>query len=240
MRGHVVRRPRWNPKRGSASGALRFPKPETVTAPAVSNQRSAVRFPGFTWDAVARRYRDRSGRFASQVAVRTALDRALEVRQRQIRQLADSLRAGRVSLDGWTLQMREHVKAVQLYSGALAKGGWGELTQADYGRIGQEVRQQYAYLHRLRLEIEAGLPLDGRFGLRAGLYGEAGRATYHRVERAAMEAQGMTRERSVLTPADHCDTCVAEAARGFVAIGELIPVGQRDCLSRCKCYVVYE
>jgi hypothetical protein len=200
----------------------------------------APRFPVYEWDARSGRYRGEGGRYLSRTAARQALDDALLSRQRDIRSLADELRAGAITTDEWLAAMRENIKAVHLYSGAAAKGGWAELEAADFGRIGREIRDQYAYVTRFAGQIADGTqPLDGTLMQRATLYSEAGRATYHRIEREGQRDRGMTEESSLLTPADHCAACVAETQRGWVPIGELIPVGQRDCLSRCKCYVTY-
>jgi hypothetical protein len=200
----------------------------------------APRFPVYEWDARSGRYRGEGGRYVSRTAARQALDDALLSRQRDIRSLADELRAGAITTDEWLAAMRENIKAVHLYSGAAAKGGWAELDNADFGRIGREIRDQYAYATRFAEQIADGTqPLDGRFGQRVELYAQSGRATYHAVERERERDAGKSEARSVLHPADHCGECIEQADLGWQPLDDFVPIGARQCLSRCHCSAEY-
>lgn len=171
--------------------------------------------------------------------MRLALDQAIARKTAELKVLANNLRGGSLSLDSWALRTRELVKDVNLYSAAAAKGGWAQMTAADYGRVGAAVKVQYAYLDRFVGEIYSGMPLDGRFLARAAMYATSGRILYGEIVSDAMEAAGFERERNKLSPADHCDSCVFETARGWVPIGELIPIGERTCLGNCQCFIEY-
>ncbi|HEY7195529.1 MAG TPA: hypothetical protein VH439_17430 [Gemmatimonadales bacterium] len=170
---------------------------------------------------------------------RSALDLALLATGRRMTALGDQLRAGEITGAAWALEMRALIKDVHLYSAAAAKGGWDALTPADFGRIGQLVKAQYQYLNRFAGQIADGLVLDGHFRQRVILYAEAGRGTYYTFTQDVMRDRGMTEEMNVLHPADHCVGCLAETARGWVPLGELVPVGARECLGRCKCTITY-
>lgn len=193
----------------------------------------------YRWNATANRYVDAKGRFVSPAVLRAEIDKALASATVRARTLAESLRAGQITLDDWELGMRALSKDVHLYSAAAAKGGWSNLTAEDYGRVGRITRDEYAWIRNFRQQIADGLPLDGRFLVRTRLYAQAGRETFHKVERQNQLAQGKTLERSVLAASDHCDLCVSEAARGWVLIGQLIPIGQRTCGRNCKCTIEY-
>lgn len=197
----------------------------------------------FTWDSTAGRYRGPGGRFVSRRAVRDALDKTLEKTGKRMNQLADDLRNGRVSLDTWLTEMRGAVKSVHLYSTAAAKGGWDQLTKRDFGRVGRLLRDQYVYLDRFAAEIEAGeIALDGRFTRRVRMYMQSGRRTYYdALDRMVDELDGgpFDQERSVLHPADHCDDCIDQAERSWQARGKMIPIGERRCLSNCRCTKEY-
>lgn len=197
-------------------------------------------FPRFTWDRNSLRYRDAGGRFVSKAAVRQALDDALRSIQREIRELTQEMRAGRVSVADWRIAMREAVKDTHLFSGALAKGGWDSLTQRDYGRIGRIVREHYGHLERFATGIAIGvIPLDGRVLVRANMYFGEGRETYHAVEADSLDADEWDEERSRLHPADHCEECVDEAGKDWSPRGSIVPIGQRQCLGNCKCTMEY-
>lgn len=196
----------------------------------------------YTYDKVARRYRDANGRFVSQEDVRRALDTALQNASKRISDLGNSLRNDAISLTDWEFEMRLALKEIQLYSRALGRGGWESMTQADFGFVGAALKKQYAYLNRFSAEIANGYSFDGRFRRRTELYAESGRNTYYDALDEEMLAAGMTEERNVLTSAEHCegvDSCVEQSAADWVPIGELIPIGERLCISSCKCLKEY-
>jgi hypothetical protein len=194
----------------------------------------------FTWDVRAQQYRGRSGRFVSRQEIRNALDRALNTAQGRVISLAEQLRTGTVSLAVWQTAMAEELKTLHLYSAAAAKGGWAQMTDTDYGRVGRILRDQYQYLRGFASDI-AGEKyrdgLDGRFLNRVKLYARSGRMTYHAIQRNEMFDAGRTEVRSVLHPAEHCDQCVEQARMGWVAIDDprYIPVMNRTCLSNDLC-----
>jgi hypothetical protein len=197
-------------------------------------------FPRFTWDRGSLRYRDAGGRFVSKADVRQALDDALRSIQREMRELTQQMRRGELSVGQWRVAMQESVKDVHLFSGALAKGGWGALTASDYGRIGRIVREQYGYLERFAIGIASNtVPLDGRVLTRVNMYFGEGRETYHLVEAESIDPDDYDEERSVLHPADHCAECIDEAEAGWVPRGEATPIGQRQCRGNCHCTMAY-
>lgn len=105
----------------------------------------------------------------------------------------------------------------------------------DYGAIGAEIKKEYTYLNRFASEIATGYPLGGAFTARAQMYMEAGRKTYYDQLDQVQLAHGMTEERNVLHPADHCQECPGLTELGWVEIGELPQIGTRQCMRHCKC-----
>jgi hypothetical protein len=196
----------------------------------------------YRWNPTAQRYIDARGRFVAQAVLRKEIDGALASATIRVRTLAEQLRAGQITVEEWELAMRGMAKEVHLYNAAAARGGWAQLGDDDYGRVGRIVRDEYAWIRNFRTEIEDGYPLDGRFLRRVELYAQAGRETFHKVERQVQLEQGNTLERSILGAADHCEgegSCVEQAARGWVLVGQLIAIGQRLCGRRCKCSIEY-
>jgi hypothetical protein len=196
--------------------------------------------PPFRWNAKAGRYVRPNGTFVSWADVTAAIDAALEKELRTVVALASDLRNGLISLETWRADMRAMIKSVHLISGAAAKGGWAQLTQADYGRIGQIVRGEYGFLEQFAQKISSGArPLDGNFKQYAQMYAQAGRDTYHQVLRATMSENGMRYEENVRHALESCGGCLAESARGRVRIGKLVPIGRRQCLRNCKCTLAF-
>jgi len=193
----------------------------------------------YRWNERAGRYVDAGGRFVSRATVRRELDRALANAQRRITELSERLRTNGISLDRWQVDMRRAIKQVHLYSAAAARGGWAQMTRADYLGVEQVLREQYRYLNGFASEIADGLPLDGRFLRRVALYAGAARRMYHAAHQDEMESRNFTEERSVRHPGDSCNGCIAAEAKGWQPIGTLVPIGERDCLGGCRCDMEY-
>lgn len=212
-----------------------------MTAPAArALVRARSRLSSYRWNEEAARYIAPNGRFVANDEIRRQLDRSLRNSEARIAELARELRAGTVPLDVWHTEMRVIVKDVHLYSGALARGGWAQLTPRDLSEISKLVRVEYDHLYGFALKLSTGsMPLNGRVSVYAELYGEAGRHTYELIRRQVMIEAGFTRERNVLHPADHCVECIEMTARKRVLIGSLIPIGDRICGRNCRCSIEY-
>ena len=65
-------------------------------------------------------------------------------------------------------------------------------------------------------------------------------ATYESIKRDEHKDAGFDEERSVLDEgALHCADCPAEAAKGWVPVGELTPIGERECMTKCRCSIEF-
>src|ERR1700755_1112519 len=198
--------------------------------------------PQFRFDRSAGRYRGPTGTFVPQAQVRAYLDEALESAGKRMDLLASQLRSGQIDLISWEVRMRREVKIVTTYSGAAAKGGWAQMTEADYGRIGNYPRRQYEYLRGFARDIQSGKqPLNGMVNARAKLYSESGRPLYHRIEKAEMLVRGNKQRQSIRHGRDSCDGCVMAERAGWHDIeGSTVPeIGERECGNRCRCSWAY-
>lgn len=195
----------------------------------------------FSYDAASATYYDATGRPVPASEVRKSLDEALYKTQRRMLNEAESLRAGKMHLRRWRASVQKDLKDTHLYSAAAAKGGWEQMRAPDWGRVGRELRDQYEYLDGFVREIKKGTQrLDGSFVNRVRLYAQSGRKTYHKAEGVEMRRLGMNEERNKENPtAEHCKGCEKETKRGWVKIGTLKPIGDRDCLANDKCEIEY-
>ena len=193
----------------------------------------------FRYNERAGRYVAPNGRFVPQAQVRRALERRVTAAGREMQRLAQQLQSGAISTTAWRESMRVAMRDVHLFSSATVKGGWAQMTPSDFGRVGARMKEQLKFLDKFAAQIDAGLPLDGRFSRRASLYALAGRETAHRTETQVMGVRGFDEERSVLGVAEHCPVCVDEAGKGWVPIGTLIPIGRRQCLGNDRCAMQY-
>lgn len=202
----------------------------------------------FTWDPTTGRYRNARGRFVPDATVRDAIDATIDSANLEVVALAERLKLGVISIADWQNEMARVIKNVAIAHTAIARGGVQQLTQRDYGRIGQWLAQgrgdtpgQYQALRGFAQALESGRQaMDGTFPRRAELYVEAGRELFHVIESEEMQVRGFTEYRSVLDAgAEHCSLCLEQAARGWVPIGELVPIGKRTCRTRDRCSYQY-
>lgn len=203
----------------------------------------------YGWDEISGRYRDLlTGRFVGQAAVSAELERYLATAQSNITVLSDQLRSGAINLQEWQLGMESNVKLSHTIAGALARGGWAQMTQSDWGWVGRKIRDQYKYLRNFAQEIANGTqPMDGRFMQRAKMYAQAARSTYQEMRRRYFRLSGKAlSEARILTPgAEHCEGgsgrpgCVELAALGKQPVGTLPPIGSAQCLTHCLCHFVF-
>jgi hypothetical protein len=197
----------------------------------------------YRWEptaGVSGRYRDTStGRFVASSTVRRELDRYLDTAD-PAKALAEALRGRQVSLADWEVGMRRVVKNTHLNAIALERGGWANMTPADYGRAGQIIREQYGYLKGFAADIASGKQrLDGTLGTRAKLYSQAARTSLYKSKAANMSG-GVTHQRSIRSARDSCRQCLDLDRKVFRIDDTSFPLpGQRICRANCQCHLEY-
>lgn len=187
----------------------------------------------YEWSASRRRYMQ-NGRAVPEKRVREGLQRAIDSSKAKLGELSQKLIDGNVSAAEWAVQMREEIKAAHRAAAMLANGG--KLGKSEISALGNVLKKQYAYLDKFRLGIENDeIKLNARLVARARLYAQAVMVTYQKAVAAREEQAGVGLYKLVLGAAENCDDCVADAALGFVEIGSLPEIGDRACVSNCRC-----
>jgi hypothetical protein len=199
----------------------------------------------YGWNELAGRYVDlTTGRFIAFDVIKSELEAVVSASQANIVRISEQLIAGDITLPQWQLLMEKEIKIGNVASAALAKGGWAQMTQADWGYVGSNIKKQYQYLRNFAQEIASGkCPLNGRLITRARLYGAEDRAMFEEMRRRYMRLnKGATEERRVLLPgAEHCEPhestpgCTELAAKGWQPVGTLPPIGAATCRTFCRC-----
>lgn len=144
-----------------------------------------------------------------------------------------------ISITDWVMAMRQEVKIAHLAQYMLAKGGKSQMTQADYGRVGQVLREQYQFLNGFAEDILDGNLSEAQMRARANLYFNSSNSSFHRGRAASFgldlpqyPADGQTRCRANckcrwdiseddeqwlaywrLSPAEHCPDCLNNSAQ---------------------------
>lgn len=191
----------------------------------------------FQWDADRRQYRYESGRAVPSSRVEGWIDKATQNAETRLGNLTQQLVDGKLDVFDWKLAMKSEIKNGHTALHIVANGGKDQMTPAAWGRAGAIIREQNKFLDNFARQLEnEELPITQAIVVRARMYGAAMYPSYISGVRAREKSGGASQERSVLTPQDGwCDRCVTEAARGWVAMGELTPIGDRTCLIMCRC-----
>lgn len=195
----------------------------------------------WSYDRNSGRYRDAKGRFLSKEAVGKIVDGRIGKLETQLKQFTRMLGDGSITLDQWQGSVRQSLKAAHIQAATIGYGGRSGMGSAEYGRIGQRLRGEYAYLQGFVRDL-----IDGRISApmavaRIGLYAQSVRGSYWQGTEMKEQQRGFSLMRRILDDqAVHCQDCLVYAARGIVPIGSVPMPGVRcECGARCKCSVRY-
>lgn len=179
----------------------------------------------------------RAGTFVSVDTLNDGREKFIDHQKQRAQKLVGDLVEERTNMTQWVLNMREELKQVHLAQYMLAKGGKNNMTQADYGRVGAVLREQYQYLNNFASDIVTRDLSEAQIRARMNLYFnnsnasfERGRAASHGLQLPAYPADGATQCKSNckcrwdiqeketewhcywrLGEAEHCDDCVSNA-----------------------------
>lgn len=188
----------------------------------------------FQWSQARRRYL-KNGRAVPEKRLREALDDVIAAAKARVDALGDKLANGDV---GAFIALREEIRNGHRAAALLANGG--TLSASVRGKLGVAVKRQYKYLDEFLAALEdrtAGSPK--RVLARAKLYLDAVRGTYQQMVRVRETDAGLTEERRILSPAEHCNDCIAASQQGWQPIGTLPQIGDSACRVNCRCHFEY-
>lgn len=195
----------------------------------------------WSYDQKSGRYRDERGRFLSKASVAKLVDARIDRLDVNLRRYTRMLSNGSITLEQWQGSVREAIKSAHIQAAIIGYGGKEKMGSAEFGRIGQRLRLEYAYLQGFVRDL-----LDGRVSApmalaRIGLYAQSVRGSYWQGSEMREQQRGFSLMRRKLdAQAQHCQDCMDYAARGIVPIGSLPLPGQRcACRARCRCSIEY-
>jgi hypothetical protein len=202
-----------------------------------------VRFDESSWryDPISGRYRGTNGRFLSARAVEALVDGRINKLGVELRRFTRMLSAGDITLDQWQGSVREALKLVHVQAAIIGNGGRETMGATDWGRIGQRLRVEYAFLQGFARDL-LGASVSSAMALaRIGLYAQSVRGSFWEGASIRQEKQGYSLMRRILdSQAKHCQDCLDYSARGMVPIGSVPLPGQRcACRANCRCSVKY-
>lgn len=195
----------------------------------------------WSYDPKTNRYRDERGKFLSQASVQKLVDGRIDKLEASLKRFTRMLANGAITLDQWQGSVREAIKAAHIQAAIIGHGGKNGMGSAEYGRVGQRLRLEYAFLQNFASDLLGGRISAPMALARIGLYAQSVRGSYWLGAEIRQQEQGYSLMKRVLDDqAKHCDDCLGYASRGIVPIGSVPLPGQRcECGARCRCSVRY-
>lgn len=196
--------------------------------------------PGYTYDKDSQRYRNSdTGRFVSRTKVLGLLDQQVNKVESNLNNLYDLYTKTDMGKGVYVEAVGQELRRAHLQQAALAKGGWDKLTQSDYGRAGQALRQIYPKIRGTADDIDSGKVSEAQVKHRNTAYAGSGRRIYHATEQQnAQPGDGkvMVEQRILDSNAQHCEDCLNYAELGVQPAGRLpVPGEACRCGDNCRC-----
>lgn len=196
-----------------------------------------VRSRGYYYDKALGSYVSKwNGKQVSATYIKQHLTRYEAAVKAELLSKTDRLLAGKIDLASWQTQMAKEIRDAWRVNAILGKGGYENMTQADWGRLGGRLRAEYARLNKFAQDIKDGKLSDAQIRARITQYSQGPRVAFNDALQAAKKDAAYDLSRRYLGPAEHCEDCIAYAAMGWRPIGELPPpgIGSR-CGHNCMC-----
>jgi hypothetical protein len=206
--------------------------------------------PGYAWDTRMKGGRYRvilpDGRLGALVARDTIVGLIRDVHDASAARfglLAQDAVAGLITPADFQQAMMLELRHLYNASSALAVGGYNNMTAVEWGRNGQILRGEYAYLAGFAQDIADGKLTPAQADARARLYAGKAYSRFWAEHTLTQQAAGFTEERWN-TAADErvCEGgnrlgCAGLGALGWVPIGTLPNPGDgsTECLGACRC-----
>lgn len=205
---------------------------------------------GYFYDPQERKYyRMPSGRPVSDRQLRAAAKRVSAEASRRAKKETQQLIAGAIILAVWYARMRDLLAALYKTIWIVSIGGFVFDDNTQRNLFYLFIMAQFDYLDNFATQIETGeQALNGRAVARAGMYGGHGYSEWQNLRLLHAPELGYVEVRRILAPVEferHCSEkenhhsdrpgCVEIAARGWIPIAEMIPIGDCICYSNCLC-----
>jgi hypothetical protein len=194
----------------------------------------------FTFDKSTLSYFDAAGNRIPDLQIRQWIDAAVDSTKAQVKQISQNYVAGVINHPEWFTQIDELITRMHSGVAQVAAGGTKQMTPKLLGRLGARVRSEKDYQKVFGLDVENGyVKLGNGLIARSEMYADSGVATFEQIRQGLMLDNGFTQVRNILGASDHCPECQEITDAGWMLIVDFTPIGNRVCLTRCRCSAEY-
>lgn len=194
-----------------------------------------------TWDSRKQRYVSPTKTLTPR-ETRSIIDDLVSATQKRLRDWAEQVQAGKLSIPKWQMLSAKEVKNIHTTVTVIANGGREEMTAAKWGKLGSDLKFQYRHLRDFAKEIPRRIDeRTGAIAPRAEQYATSAWGTYeNRVLERNKEFGLAVARRVTMHGSDSCDDCLDAEDEGWVPIDEVKEIGDSQCGARCNCTIDYE
>lgn len=205
------------------------------TKPSPRQPGRAVGVPDYLWDARLGNYVNRAtGRMVKRTAIQEALGAVCDRGASTLAGIAQAGQNGTLTPRQFYEAMQREVRQLYNASAALGKGGWAQMTPADWGRVGRALRDEYGRLRDFAQGLADGAISEKQAIARARLYADSAYRQYWRSWGGLQAGLGNDEERWISTgDALVCTVCRELEARGWQPLGSLPRPGDPHPGDRC-------
>lgn len=151
------------------------------------------------------------------------------------------------TLEKWREEMDKLLENNHVLMGAIALGSFAASASSE--TVVRRIARDKAAIERFSKALSYGqIPSLALMQNRGRAYLRSLYVTYQLVKHQAHIIAGYNEARRILTPAEHCRTqtkppylegCLEVAAKGWLDIVKMPPIGTLHCGQFCKCYLIY-
>jgi hypothetical protein len=153
---------------------------------------------------------------------------------------AERLAAGEITQREFQVAMQKEIVKAESAMVASAVGGLKQMKQPEWQKVAIQIRQQQGSLMGFGKDIVTSRLSPAQIAARARLYARAIYATHMNEMTDFKKSMGARFARRILHQgAIHCEECPDLAARGWVPIEDLVPIGDTPCIVNCRCAIEY-
>jgi hypothetical protein len=190
----------------------------------------------YNFDNASQRWRDSvTGQFVPKADIVAELRIHQEATYARLNGLTKQLYAGEISLARWQVATASEIKNAHLAQAMFGAGGRANMGNAEWGRVGQTLKEQYRFLDQFAQQIALGHVSEAQALNRIEMYGDASQQSYW--GEWAQQRKGK-KIYYRLHPAEHCGDCLDRAAGNPYTMDNLRGYpgdGSTKCGPRDKC-----
>lgn len=200
----------------------------------------------FVYDQVTGKYRDTvTGRVLSEKQLESAVARVSSEAQKRMKEETKQLMAGTIMFAVWYSRSRNIMKALYKTIWVLWLGGFLFDDETQREIFYALMLLQFKRFDDFTAQLDSGKQvLNGTAVMRAGMYGRYGNPLYQNIKLDRGIMQGHDEAMRILgMNENHCHDatntpgCIELAAKGWIPIRQMIPLGGATCRGNCLCTI---